>query len=177
MYRDAGFTEMEIKGITKGGGVKTAVADILLTGASYGSATLAIIKDNLLNNIPNTTNATIATGLVYLGSFLLMTRQNLRLTEELRASANAWVTGIYVAGNRLLPEKTRDMLAQGVAITADTVTRGATLGTIAGITGDPHKIAAASAFGAAFNGILAGGSEILLRLKKRKNAKTTPTKQ
>lgn len=176
MYSEAGFTEREIKGITKGGGAVTVFTDSLLTSASYAAAGTAIIKDNLLSVIPDTTSAALGTVLAYLVSFGVITWQNLRLTKEFGASGNVWLTGSYALGNKLLPDKIRDIVALGTPALADLITKGGALGVVLGATGDLHKAAAASAIGAAFNGVLAGGSEILLRLKKRKNAKTQTKK-
>jgi hypothetical protein len=166
MLTEAGYSEREIAGITKKGAAKTIGADTVLTSISYLLGGLAIFKDSIVNSIPNSTTALLATGAAYVGSFLLLTRQNLGLTEEQGASFNVWATGMYAAANRLFSEKIRNRIAQIVPVITDTLQRSAILGTVAGFTGDAHKIIAANATNAVLNFGYAIGIDAFRRKKK-----------
>lgn len=173
MYREAGYSDDEILSITGKKLVGTAAANIAL-GVSAWAGLGAITKyDNvlpMLNQIPSSAALALASIGVYTASYVINTEQNLRLTKNIGASMNTYVTGLYALGNRLLPEKVRDGIARGFPIGLDTFLRaGLYSSAIAVGTGDAHKVIMGNLFGAALNTIYIAGCEGVLRWKKRKN--------
>lgn len=172
MYREAGYADDEILGITGKKIVGTvALNSVLGTAAWFGLG--AVTKyDNalpLLSNIPSSTALALASIGIYTASYVANTEQSLRLTKAIGASMNTYVTSLYALGNRLLPEKARDWIARGFPIALDTLLRaGLYSGTVAVGTGDAHKVIAGNLFGAALNVIYIAGCEGLLQWKKRK---------
>jgi hypothetical protein len=172
MYKEAGYTDDEILGITGKKIIGTAAANgILGTAAWFGlGAVTAYDNAPILNHIPSSTLMALASIGIYTASYIINTEQNLRLTKTIGASMNTYTTSLYALGNRLLPEKTRDWIARGFPIALDTVLRiGLYSGAVAGITGDPHKVSVGCLAGAALNAVYAIGCEGVLRWKNKKN--------
>lgn len=172
MYEDAGYSDDEIKSITG----KKMIGTVGLNGALGTAAWIglgAVTKyDNslpLINLIPSSTALAFASIAAYTASYVFNTEQNLRLTKNVEASMNTYVTGLYALGNRLLPEKARDWVARGFPIGLDTFLRsGLYSSAVAGLTGNAHKVIAGCLFGAALNTIYIAGCEIILHWKRKK---------
>lgn len=173
MYKEAGYTDDEILGITR----KKIVGTVALNGALGTAAWLglgAVTKyDNalpLLDRVPSSAALALASIAIYTASYIGNTEQSLRLTKTIGTSMNGYTTSLYALGNRLLPEKARDWIARGFPIGLDTLLRaGLYSGAIAVGTGDAHKIIVGNLFGASLNVIYIAGCEAVLRWKKRKN--------
>lgn len=172
MYKEAGYTDKEIEGITgKKFAVSTAVT-MGLAGFSLSARVGASLFDKIVpfsDILPGNTGvaASIAS---YTGSYVVFAGQNLRLTKDKEGtSANAPLTVLYYAGNRLVSSRTRDLIAVGAPTAANTVFYGGLYTAIVeGTTGSSNKVIAANVVSTGLNLLYSAGAEAWIRHKERK---------
>ena len=174
MYREAGYTDDEISGIT---GKKllfsAGISTPLSLTSQFGRINSAVHEDIVpfIGNIPEADmkTAAVASVLTYIGSFALLTEQNLRLTKKYGASANTTVTGLYLLGDRLLPNSLRDWASRGLPLSYDTAVNAFGFAAVAqGLTGDSKSVVAGALTAAAFNVTIATGAQGWMRWKRGK---------
>jgi len=171
MYREAGYSEDEILKITGKKLLLSTGLSTALTLASNGFTSAAVAHEKIIpfiENIPENYSglAVGASLLTYIASYAYITEQDLKLTKKFGGSTNPYVTGVYLAGNRLLPDRARDWLARGLPIGTNTITHAiAAPAIIESVTANTDKIIAGSLAGSAFNVALAAGCEVFLRKK------------
>lgn len=175
MYKEAGYTDEEIDGITGKKIASSLAVTAGLTAVSEGVRVGGTVYDQLIplaENLPGKAGAAVSVA-AYTASYIIFTLENLRLTKKTGISSNASVTGLYAMGNRLLPNKARDTIAVGVPVAADALLHSAAYtAVIGGVTGDPTKIVAGNLTSIGLTLAFAGGSEVWLRRKMRKDKKT-----
>jgi hypothetical protein len=171
MYREAGYSESDILKITGKKLLISAGLSTALTFAANGITGAAIANDNLIpfvHDIPQNYNSLSvgASLLTYIGSYVYVTEKNLKLTKKFGVSTNPSVTGIYLAGNRLLPDRTRDWMARGIPIGLNSITHTVVYpAIIEGVTANSDKIIAGSLTSSAINIALAMGYEAFMKKK------------
>ena len=171
MYREAGYSEDEILKITGKKLLLSTGISTALTFASNGLTSAAIAHEKIIpfiENIPdNYSGLAVGASLItYIASYAYITEQDLRLTKKFGGSTNPYVTGVYLAGNRLLPDRARDWFARGLPIGTNSITHAVAIpAIIESVTANQDKIIAGSIAGSAFNVALAASCEIFLRKK------------
>ncbi len=176
MYKDAGYTDLQIQGLTGKQRLSALLATGILSGASEGARAVATTHPDLipyldhLSGRSGTIASSAALGLYSL-SYGLFAWQNLRFAREGFASGNTFLTEIYLGGDMLFPDNIRDLLAWGAPVAGTLFTHGALLtAAIEGTTGNTKSVIAGNLAGAGANALyLAGGEAILNRKKKRKS--------
>jgi hypothetical protein len=177
MYREAGYSEDDILKITGKKLLLSTGISTALTLASNGITSAAIAHEKIIpfiENIPNNYSglAVGASLVTYIASYAYITEQDLKLTKKYGGSTNPYVTGVYLAGNRLFPNRARDWLARGLPIGTNAITHAVAVpAIIESVTANSDKIIAGSLAGSAFNVTLAAGCEVFLRKKSKGSGK------
>jgi hypothetical protein len=175
MYREAGYSEDEIKGVTGKNLASSVAVTAGLTALSEGVRGGGVVFDKfipLVEQLPGKTGVLLSAG-GYTAAYVLFAWESRRLTEKTGTSANASVTGLYAMADKLLPNKARDVIAVGIPVAMDAAVHTAayTAG-VGAATGDLDKITAGNVTSIGLTLAFAGGSEVWLRRKMRKENKT-----
>ncbi len=173
IYKDVGYTDDEINKIT---GKKLLFSTAISTGlafVAFGAKGVATAYEKIvpfIDQVPDNRKGLAVGAALTLNalSYAALTVQNLRLTKKEGVSTNNNVTGTYLLGDKLFPNRARDGLAVGLPVVYNMFSQARDAGIVEAIAGNPDKIIAGSAMGTAFNLALVGACEVWIRKRNHK---------